>query len=105
MPESQILCRPQNQAGGERLMSQVALGEIEKHFWLTRSVSRCMGISMTEAMAEGRLSPEKYAELVTRCRAAGCDVQCEFWLARQQGTATTAPDFCPNAEILNGLKT
>lgn len=86
-------------------MSELALGGIEKHFWLTRSVSRCMGISMTEAMADGRLSPEQYAELVTRCRAAGCDVQCEYWLARQQGPATTAPDFCPNAETLNGLKT
>ncbi|WP_298852397.1 DUF6455 family protein [uncultured Ruegeria sp.] len=86
-------------------MPQIALGDIEKHFWLTRSISRCMGISMTEAMAEGRLSPDGYAELVTRCRAAGCDVQCEHWMSTQQGPVARAPEFCANAETLNRLKT
>ncbi|NOD62242.1 MULTISPECIES: DUF6455 family protein [unclassified Ruegeria] len=86
-------------------MAQVPLGEIEKHFWLTRSVSRCMGISLTEVMADGRLTPEGYAELVTRCRASSCDGQCALWLADQQALVEKAPDFCANAETLNGLKT
>ncbi|WP_254451537.1 DUF6455 family protein [Ruegeria sp. HKCCA5763] len=87
------------------MMAQVPLGEIEKHFWLTRSVSRCMGISLTEAMADGRLTPEGYSELVTRCRASNCEGQCALWLAEQQMLANSAPDFCANANTLNGLKT
>lgn len=86
-------------------MARIALGEIEQHFWLTRSVSRCMGISLTEAMAEGRLSPEGYAELVTRCRASNCEGQCALWLADQKTLADKAPEFCANAETLNGLRT
>ena len=85
-------------------MPRDILGEVEKHFWLTRSVSRSMGISLSEALAEGRLSPEGYAELVTRCRASGCDTQCANWLAQRQHPADTAPDFCANSETLNRLK-
>lgn len=84
-------------------MAQVALGDIEKHFWLTRSVARCMGLSLTEAMAEGRLSAEGYAELVTRCRASDCHGQCALWLSGQQSFDETAPEFCANADALNAL--
>ncbi|RLK11256.1 DUF6455 family protein [Ruegeria conchae] len=79
------------------------LGEIEKHFWLTRSVARCMGISLTEGMAEGRITPQEYALMVTRCRSAGCSEQCQFWLADQQEKASAAPQFCANASALNDL--
>ncbi len=44
------------------------LGDPAKHFWLTRSVARAMGLSLSEAMAEDRLSALDYADLVTRCR-------------------------------------
>ncbi|NVO54425.1 hypothetical protein HW561_01300 [Rhodobacteraceae bacterium B1Z28] len=85
-------------------MPNVDLGDIEKHFWLTRSVARCLGVSLTEAMAEGQLSPEGYAELITRCRASHCCGQCEVWLATQQDLAGSAPNFCANADILNALR-
>ncbi|SDW68996.1 hypothetical protein SAMN05444358_1011512 [Ruegeria halocynthiae] len=79
------------------------LGEIEEHFWLTRSVARCMGISLSEAMAENKLSPYDYAQMVTRCRGAACNEHCQIWLAAQQAQAATAPEFCVNAEVLNSL--
>ena len=85
-------------------MARDLLGDVERHFWLTRSVARCMNISFTEAMAEGRLSPDRYAELVTRCRAAQCSNQCALWLAEQQSEADAAPEFCANADLLNTLK-
>ncbi|MGI9370824.1 MAG: DUF6455 family protein [Ruegeria sp.] len=85
-------------------MPPIPLGEIEKHFWLTRSVARCMGVSLTEAMADGRLSQHAYAEMVTRCRAAQCDGKCELWLGSQQTGLPKAPDFCANAESLNNLR-
>ncbi|TMV10369.1 hypothetical protein FGK63_01575 [Ruegeria sediminis] len=85
-------------------MLQISLGDIEKHFWLTRSVARCMDVSLSEAMAEGRLTEQGYAEMVTRCRAADCHRQCELWLATRQACAEAAPEFCANADVLNRLK-
>ncbi len=85
-------------------MAQVPIGDIEKHFWLTRSVARCMGVSFTEAMAEGRMSSHQFAELITGCRAAHCHEKCALWLACQQTRADAAPDFCANADVLNGLR-
>ncbi|MDA7966087.1 DUF6455 family protein [Ruegeria sp.] len=84
-------------------MPRRPLGDIEKHFWLTRSVARCMGLSLSEAMAEGKLSAQDYAEMVTRCRAAECSEPCQAWLALRQARAETAPDFCVNAGKLNEL--
>ncbi len=84
-------------------MPQVPLGEIETHFWLTRSVARCMGVSLTEAMAEGKLTPDDYAQIVTRCRASDCSEKCQVWLAAQQSRAKEAPEFCANSKPLNDL--
>ena len=86
-------------------MARDVLGEVEKHFWLTRSVARCMNISLSEAMADGRLTPDRYAEMVTRCRAASCSGQCAIWLSEQQAQAVAAPEFCANADQMNALKT
>lgn len=84
-------------------MPRTPLGDIEKHFWLTRSMARCMGVSLTEAMVEGKLSARDYAVMVTRCRAADCSDACQVWLATQQVRAQTAPEFCANARMLNDL--
>ncbi len=84
-------------------MDRTSLGDIEKHFWLTRSVARCVGVSLTEAMADGKLTPFDYAQMVTRCRAATCSERCQIWLAAQQAKATKAPEFCANASVFNDL--
>ena len=80
------------------------LGAIDRHFWLNRSVARTMGINFSEAMAEGKLDAQGYAELLTRCRAGGCDKECELWLACQKGRVDAAPDHCVNADALNQLR-
>lgn len=85
-------------------MTRSVLGEVEKHFWLNRSVARCMNISLSEAMTEGRLTADRYAEMVTRCRASDCSGHCAIWLSEQQSEARSAPEFCANADILNALK-
>ncbi|WP_299077036.1 DUF6455 family protein [uncultured Ruegeria sp.] len=84
-------------------MSQDLLGDIDKHFWLTRSAARCVGISLTGALADGQLSPEGYAELITRCRTCPSSRRCEVWMATQQEWAEAVPDFCANASALNAL--
>ena len=81
-----------------------ALGDINRHFWLLRSVARSMDIDLSAAMAEGRLTEAGYAEMVTRCRARSCSGTCMAWLACQQAIAEAAPDGCANAEELRRLK-
>ena len=83
---------------------RVTPGDIDRHFWLTRSVARMIGVNLTEAMEEGRLTPDGYCEMVSRCRTSGCCERCQSWLARQNGHAAAAPDCCANAPTLNALR-
>ena len=80
------------------------LGDVHRHFWLLRSVARSMNVDLSAAMAEGKLSDLDYAQMVTRCRGAGCGAACSLWLAQQQDHAQAAPAFCANADVLDGLK-
>lgn len=80
------------------------LGPFNRHFWLTRSVTRCMGVSLTEAMATGQLSEAEYARMVTTCRSADCAETCQEWLAQQTSLVDEAPLHCANAELLNRLR-
>ena len=80
-----------------------ALGDPAQHFWITRSVARCMGISFTEAMAAGDLSAADYAGIVTACRACDHVAECQAWLATQSAKTATPPEFCPNRRVLTEL--
>jgi len=80
------------------------MGDPARHFWLTRSVGRSMGINFSEALNEGRISAEGYAKLVTECRKCGFVKQCENWLAHTTSDHSEAPPNCTNAAALNDLK-
>ncbi|MBR9650992.1 DUF6455 family protein [Thalassovita aquimarina] len=80
------------------------LGDPVLHFWLTRSVARSIGLSLTEAMSEGKLTPQGYSEMVTRCRQCPLVSQCQQWLATQGGGCDQVPATCVNAQTLNALK-
>ncbi len=82
----------------------IKLGEIERHFWLTRSVAKVVGVNLSEEMAIGSISPADYSEMVTRCRAGGCDEICQQWLARQTGRDVQAPPHCAHRDVLNQLR-
>ena len=78
----------------------IALGDIERHFWLTRSVARMIGVNLSDAMAEKRLSPDGYSSMVTYCRAAGCHEACQRLLAAQTSARPDGPpEYCANAEM------
>ena len=85
-------------------MSGLLLGDVEAHFWLTRSVARMIGVNLSDAMAEGYLTPGEYAGLVTACRSGPCGGRCAAWLAEQPGRADAPPPFCVNAAALGALK-
>ncbi len=79
------------------------MGDPARHFWLTRSVARAMGLSLSEAMSEGRLSAAGYADLVTRCRTCARVSECEAWLGQVTGPQGEAPDCCMHKALLEAL--
>ncbi|MFC3613968.1 DUF6455 family protein [Lutimaribacter marinistellae] len=103
MSEPRTLCRAQSWSGDAAMIVQ-GLGAIDHHFFLTRGVARAMGISLTDAMAQGRLTAEGYADMVARCRGSDCAGNCQLWLAHQAAQAKEAPRDCVNADALNRLR-
>ncbi len=81
----------------------VRLGDPARHFWITRGVARAMGLSLGDAMADGRLTSDEYARMVTRCRTCPHVADCENWLAHNPGPTGAAPKMCCNAETLERL--
>ena len=71
-----------------------SLSEIEQHFWLTRSVARVVGVNLSQAMSNGRLTPLEYSEMVARCRNCRCQTACLSWLASQACSAPDVPEHC-----------
>lgn len=79
------------------------LGDPARHFWLTRSVARTMGLNLSAAMAAGRLSATGYAEMVNTCRKCPNTSQCEAWLASSRAGPSDAPAHCANAAAFQRL--
>ncbi|GAA6179402.1 hypothetical protein NBRC116594_08400 [Shimia sp. NS0008-38b] len=79
------------------------LGDPQTHFWLTRSVARSLGVSLSEALAGGQLTAKEYATMVTQCRRCCASAACKDWLACQAQQASQAPEFCKHAEVFDRL--
>jgi hypothetical protein len=78
-------------------------GDPARHFFMTRSVARVMGLSLNEAMQAGALAPEEYSRMVTRCRGCALVEACEEWLSTA-GTARAAPPpGCWHGDILHRI--
>ncbi|MFY0617786.1 DUF6455 family protein [Shimia sp.] len=85
-------------------MGRVAmLGDPQTHFWLTRSVARSLGVSLSEALAGGQLTAKEYATMVTQCRQCAYADECKVWLSMQALDAKQAPAFCLHAQVFEEL--
>lgn len=82
----------------------LTLGDPARHFFMTRSVARVMGLNLNDAMNEGCLAPDTYAGMVTRCRGCALVSACEKWLASQATLTRTPPPGCCNSTILADLR-
>lgn len=72
----------------------VPLGDPARHFFMTRSVARVMGLNLTEAMRTGSLKPATYERMVARCRSCALVAACEEWLSSRTSVAGTPPPGC-----------
>lgn len=79
------------------------LGDPATHFWLTRSVARVMGVSLSQAMANGDLSARDYGEMITTCRTCPHVAQCQAWLGTPRDGVADAPDHCLNRRVMTRL--
>ncbi|SMX46953.1 DUF6455 family protein [Maliponia aquimaris] len=82
----------------------VPLGDPARHFFMTRSVARVMGLNLTEAMKAGSLNPATYERMVTRCRGCALVAACEEWLASRTTLAGTPPPGCNISIELSALQ-
>ncbi|MCR8549626.1 DUF6455 family protein [Salipiger sp. P9] len=80
------------------------LGDPARHFWMTRSVARAMGLNLSEEMLSGRLEPDDYADMVTCCRGCALVEACEKWLGTQTAVSAAPPPGCCNGMMLAQLK-
>lgn len=85
------------------MMTKQTLGDPQLHFWLTRSVAKVMGVSLSQAMSNDQLSANEYAELVSECRACRRVESCKAWLAEQLDIKPVAPPGCANSRSLEML--
>ena len=80
------------------------MGDAHFHYWLTLGMARAVGVSLTDALHDGRITRAQYADIVTRCRGCRWDGGCAAWLARQADLADTVPETCANHETFKALK-
>lgn len=67
-------------------------------FWIARSVARILGLDLSAALAQGRLTRAGYRALVTRCATCPMAAGCQRWLAHQTSLAEMPIEGCANAE-------
>ncbi len=88
------------------------LKTLNRHAALMNRMAEVLGVDLTAAMAEGRLSGEDWRMAVMRCASCDDPQACLRWLAacpapEAQGgaaTAEAAPDYCNNREMMARLR-
>ena len=79
------------------------LGDPARHFFMTRSVARVMGLSLHDAMQAGALTAEGYSRMVTRCRGCALVEACEEWLSTARTPRAAPPPGCWHGDILHRI--
>ena len=77
---------------------------LDMHFWLTRGMARRLGVNLTEALQQGLITRDDYADILARCRACSDTQACLDFLAEHPDGATEPPDGCLDAEVLSELR-
>lgn len=80
---------------------------LNRHAALVNHMAEVMGVDMTAALAEARLTREGWATAVMSCLGCARPEACDRWLAERGGPGAArvarAPDYCQNAALLAGL--
>lgn len=78
--------------------------EINHHAMLVNRMAETLGLDLTRALDEGRLSSETWRDAVIAC--TGCEKPCDClsWLNRAAAEPVAhAPDYCRNDALFTEL--
>jgi len=76
--------------------------EAPRAWGLTQGMARVVGVSLPQAVAQGRMARRDLAALVGRCQSCAHSDACMLWLA-QAGRVAALPGFCPNKAGIEAL--
>jgi hypothetical protein len=79
------------------------LGDPALHFYMTRAIARMLDVSLGDALRDGRLSPDTYADMVDRCASCVYAQRCTAMLARTVDL-DAPPEHCPNDASFRSLR-
>ena len=72
--------------------------------WLPRAMAEAVGVSLTDALAEGRITEAEFGALVERCRHCDRSEPCLRWRLDHPVNDGAAPPYCLNAELIETLR-
>lgn len=81
-------------AAKEAAMTLRPLGDAREHYWMTIKMGDALGLPLVEAWEDGYLSPDAYAEMITRCRGCAEPAACARLL--DGGKLEKPPSYCAN---------
>ncbi len=79
------------------------LGNARDHFWRVIKMAKANRVNLSDALDDGMITVEEYADMITGCR--GCEQvgQCDRLLAKAPVLAD-APSYCVNRQTFAALK-
>ncbi len=77
--------------------------KLDEHYWLTRGMARALGLSLSGALRDKRLTGDDLSLMVARCVACGRKADCTQWLAHHGAGAPDLPGYCAIAPDLRAL--
>lgn len=80
------------------------LGDARERYWMTIKMADAVGLSLVDAWSAGRLSPQAFDGMITRCRGCSEPRACAR-LLEGRPALDKPPAYCANADFFDGLAT
>jgi len=71
---------------------------LKRHAALVDRMAETVGVDLEQAIMEGRMTTDQLSDAVLTCTGCSEAEACARWLATQDQTAETTPDYCRNTE-------
>lgn len=77
---------------------------LNRHAALVNRMAETLGLDLSRATREGRLSAETWRDAVMSCTSCADPGNCTLWLAEHHDTGAEAPpDYCRNTDLMGRL--
>jgi hypothetical protein len=76
------------------------MGDQARHYWLVQRMAKATGVDLVSAMADGEMTQEDWAGIVTCCRGCHWADGCAEWLDKPVDDTRAFPESCLNRKRL-----